>query len=117
MTGVAGAELRGDLRARRHPGEALDGQGADEPGVKARAAAQELHTGEREEIPGAHLEAAQARVALLREHTAAQAAGDGLGLLVDLLEHVVRELTFALDAVDGLKLLDGVGRGAAAGDA
>ena len=70
--------------------------------MKARAAAQELHPRERVQIPGAHLKAAQARVALVREHAAAQAAGDGLGLLVDLLEHVVRELTLALDAVDGL---------------
>ena len=74
-----------------HAGQGLDGHRSRHAGVVARAAAQGDEALHRDQIARTHVEAAELGVALLQVQASAQAALDALGLLVDLLEHEVRE--------------------------
>ena len=88
--GVAIAELAGVLDLDRQVGQPLDQVLADQGRVPARAAGGEDDAADPAELPGRQVQAAELRRRLGAAEPAAAGVDDRLGLLADLLEHVVR---------------------------
>ena len=88
--GVAVAELAGVLDLDRQVGEPLDQVLAHERGVPARAAGGEDDPADAAELPGGQVQAAEDGGRLGASEPAPAGVAHGLGLLADLLEHVVR---------------------------
>jgi hypothetical protein len=89
--GIAVAELGCGLGVGRDAREGLDDVRARQPGVEGRAAAEDLHAPDRQQLARAQLETAEMRGAELRIESALQRPRARLGLLVDLLQHEVRK--------------------------
>src|SRR6185436_12464066 len=86
---VAVAELRGDLDLHRDARPTLDGVAGDHAGVQRGPAREDADRAEAGELRVAQAELGQPDPAV--DEPALERAGDGRGLLVDLLEHVRRE--------------------------
>ncbi len=84
------AELAGELHLRGKMGERLDEVFAHQRGVVRGAAAAEDDALDAAQLLGRHLEPAEDRGRFLEREPAAHGVVDGLGLLVDFLQHVVR---------------------------
>ena len=87
---VAVAELAGVLDLHRQVGEALDQVLADQGRVPARAAGGEDDAADAAELAVREVQAAEDRGGLGAAEPAAAGVDDRLGLLADLLDHVVR---------------------------
>ena len=89
---VAVAELAGVLHLHRDAGQLLEEVLADEPGVVARAAGGHDDAVDLAELLRREVQAAEVGGAVGLVEPAAHRRRERLGLLVDLLEHVVREV-------------------------
>ena len=115
---IAIAELRGVLDFDRDARVLLDDVLADQARVPARAATEDHDALGRAQLVVGEIQTAQLGDALVVDQAAAHAVADGLGLLVDLLQHEVIEaalfdlLEIPVDLVDllvGRDVVDGLG--------
>ena len=96
---IAVAELAGVLDFDRHAGEFLEQVFADQPRVVARAAGGHDDAVDLAQLLRREVQAAEVGGGVVVVEPAAHRVGERLGLLVNLLEHVVREVALVRVAV------------------